>query len=154
MSIKSVRNIVLTALMSGTKLEDIVAEIKQERPESQAGLKEVKWYVCKLKKDGFLNANGMPTQKGSEAIAKIMFRTSKTLKPIDGSVPQKEVKVLTKEEQALEYFDYAISDKGDYKLRDASLKRACNILEIPYYKKGRTKAQLIAQLRGHFAQNA
>ena len=156
MSIKPVRNIVLAGLMSNTTLDNIVAEIKHAAPETHKdiGLREVKQYVCKLKKDGFLDADGFPTRMGSEAIAKFMFSTPKTSTPIDGSAPQKEVKVLAKEEQALEYFDYAISDKGDYKLRNASLKRACNILALPYHKKGRTKAQLIAQLHTQLAQNA
>lgn len=151
MSIKSVRSIILTSLMNGTKLDDIVEAIHTERPESQAGLKEVKWYISKLKKDGYLNENAMPTEKGSEAIAKIMFRSSKTLKPAGGSQVQEII--LSKVEQAKEYFDYAISDKGDYKLRDASLKRACKVLEIPYEKKNENKAQRISRVANHIANN-
>lgn len=150
MSALSVRQIVLTALSQNIEVDNIVSEIRAQRPESKAGVLEVKWYISKMKKDGYLDADAKITSKGLSYVSSIAFKKSKTFKPVlDGNYPtgkkvSKKVVVTETEEQKL--YKFATSDQGGYKERDKALKSLAKLLGVPYEKKGESKPQRIERL--------
>lgn len=77
----SVRSIVLKGFVAEKSVEEIIADIRAQRPESKAAEKEVKWYFSKMKSEGFLDADGKPTRKGVVYVSAGNFKNSTTAKP-------------------------------------------------------------------------
>ena len=156
MSKLSVRAIVLSGLAASKSVDEIVVQIREDRPDSQAGSVEVKWYISKMKKEGFLCENGGITDKGISWVNKQAFRTSKTQITADSGITlktaQKAVKTVVQEVEnmLLKEFESNLESMSAKELT-TYLKELCKKLDVPFYKKvdkkDEKKADKIVRLR-------
>lgn len=137
MSTMSVRQIVLTSLTLNVSVEGIVAEIREQRPDSQAGVPEVKWYISKMKKEGFLDKNAAITEKGQDYVNSIQFKSSKTHKPVGTSALRttlKKARSIKEGSTKLQQFMDRLAGKNA-KQQETELKAICKELGINFYKR-------------------